>query len=238
MQDVLPKLKEALLDILFPPLCLLCRAPLAGIAKADALCAACAASIPLRSAFHCAICDARLPAAEKTCHPDALYLLGATASYRDDRVKHLIWQLKYQKRTAAARALGALISTYVAPLASEFQDAVLVPIPLHPNRLRERGFNQSELIAQEVSRRAKLELHTDLFVRTRDTTPQAECRERADRTKNIAKCFAIRPGAALPQNRIVLVDDVSTSGATLAEAARVLKNAGAQNMIALVAAKA
>ncbi len=238
MRGVLPKLTEAFLDVLFPPLCLLCRRSLAHAEKLDFLCAACKRSIPLRDAFHCAICDARLPTGVKTCHPDAPYLLAAAAPYGDERVKRLVWQLKYEKRTAAARALGALVAEYFAPLARELGACTLVPIPLHPRRLRERGFNQSELIAEEVARRTGFKLRAGLLTRTRATKSQAECREREERTANIAGCFALQPAAALPEGRIALVDDVATSGATLAEATSVLKKAGARNIVALVAARA
>lgn len=238
MQDLLPKFREVLLDILFPPLCLLCRTSLAPAEKPDFLCEVCRGSIPLRDALHCSICDGRLPAGTRTCHPDAPYLVAAAAPYADERVKRLIWQLKYEERTAAARALGALAANYLAPLRSELGACTLVPIPLHRSRLRERGFNQSELIAREVARRTGFALRSDLLGRTRATKSQAECREREERLKNIAGCFEIRRGAALPSGRIALVDDVATSGATLAEAVACLKAAGCRNMIGLVAAKA
>ena len=180
----------------------------------------------------------RLPGGTTTCHPDAPYLLASAASYSDDRVKHLIWQLKYERRRAAAHALGALVAGFAAPLTQELHGAALVPIPLHKKRLRERGFNQSELIARAVSRRTGLTLRTDLIRRVRETAPQAECREREERINNMSGCFALRPGAALPKGRIVLVDDVTTSGATLSEAAACLKAAGARGIIGLVSAKA
>ena len=107
----------------------------------------------------------------------------------------------------------------------------LVPVPLHPKRLRERGFNQAELLARELARLLDAPLSTGALHRRVDTSSQVETATRAERLQNMRDAFA--PTGTLDGETIVLVDDVTTTGATLSSAARALRSAGASRVYGL-----
>ena len=131
--------------------------------------------------------------------------------------------------------MGELMARYLlgAPLPAD----MLVPVPLHPRRQRARGYNQSLLLAREVSRRLDLPLATEALFRRRDTPPQARAVEADARRRNVADAFDCRSGAVAGR-RVLLVDDVTTTGATLDACARVLlAEGGASSVWALTFAR-
>jgi ComF family protein len=111
-----------------------------------------------------------------------------------------------------------------------------VPVPLHQKRLRERGYNQSRLLAQELGKLTKLPLVADCLIRERHAPPQARTANVAERRSNVANAFSCRDDR-LRNKRILLIDDVATSGATLDACARALKEAGAISVWGLVLAR-
>ena len=113
-----------------------------------------------------------------------------------------------------------------------------MPIPLHKNRERERGFNQSEAIAKIIASELNLQLKKDLLVRAKETKIQAELKDWNQRKNNLAGAFQIPQPEGIKGKNIILVDDVYTSGATINEAVKTLKENGAKKIIALVIAKA
>jgi ComF family protein len=133
---------------------------------------------------------------------------------------------KYHGKVALADALGDLMW---AALRQPPDVDLIMPVPLHPSRLREREFNQSLLLADRLNRRLRLPLsHTNL-VRLRRTEPQTEL-SRAERLKNLRKAFAVlRPGE-VADKRVLLVDDVMTTGTTVNECAKALRKAGAADV--------
>jgi ComF family protein len=131
-----------------------------------------------------------------------------------------VQRLKYAGRTDHARPLGELFADACGRFAGRVD--VVVPIPLHPRRLAERGFNQSSLLGAPVARRLGVPLRASALRRTRDTRTQAGLGA-PDRADNVRGCFAVRAA----RGRVLVVDDVRTTGATLAEAAAALRAAGA-----------
>jgi len=113
---------------------------------------------------------------------------------------------------------------------------VLVPVPLHPKRLRERGYNQSYLLAKELGKLTGLPVVADSLVRERHTSPQARTLTVGERRGNVADAFACRD-RRLEGKPVILIDDVSTSGATLDACALALKEAGAASVWGLVLAR-
>lgn len=133
---------------------------------------------------------------------------------------------KYRGKVALADALGELMSAaWQQPPAVD----LMMPVPLHPSRLREREFNQSLLLADRLSRRFHVALCYDNLIRLRRTEPQTEL-SRAARLKNLRRAFAVlRPGE-IDGKRILLVDDVMTTGTTVNECAKALRKAGAADI--------
>lgn len=232
-------IKTVALDILFPPLCFACEKNLAPEEKERNVCDACLASIALFDTLFCSVCGARLPGNVKTCHPAASYMLGSATSYRNDAVQRLIWRLKYEKLKTAAVPLTQLLARYLNSLDFSFVDFVVVPVPLHPERLEERGFNQAELLATAVAATLDIPLVADALRRIKATPAQAKMRGREEREANLLDAFAVAPtNETLRGKNIVLVDDVFTTGATIGEAVKTLKSAGAKMIIALTVARA
>ncbi|NTU79401.1 MAG: ComF family protein [Chloroflexales bacterium] len=149
----------------------------------------------------------------------------------DGPVRQAVHHLKYRRRRRVAEALGdALAASVGAPPAD-----ALVPVPLHAGRLAERGFNQAEELARRLGRRWGLPICASGLARGRDTGHQARL-GRADRQVNVAGAFIWRgPGA--PPARVLLVDDVLTTGATLAACAEALRAAGAHEVRAVALAR-
>ena len=243
MSPWFPKIREAILDVLFPPQCAICER-LSPDARDSFLCARCADMIPLETSLFCGECRGRLPLRgplkdlKSACHPQSPYVLGAACRYEYAPVRSLVWRLKYRHKPALAKPLAALLIRYVKSLNLAMGDScVAAPIPLSVRRLRERDYNHAEEIAKDFAVALHLPLVPALR-KTKDTAPQAELEDWNARKINLAACFAVIDPATIKGKLILLVDDISTSGATLAEASRVLKESGAKKIIGLVVAKA
>ena len=228
--------------IFFPPQCLACRASI----SAGVICESCLGRIPLLGTLFCARCGARLPgirfengsfAVKKICHLDTTYLLGSAGPYDDATLKLLVHQLKFRGSRLAARPLADLIARYLGNIALDLNGFMLIPLPLHWRRRNERGFNQAEEIARCLAERVPLRMRTDILARSRSTEPQTATGTVAKRKENVRGCFSVVKPADVFRKNIILLDDVTTSGATLGEAARALKAAGARKIIGLTAAK-
>lgn len=224
------------LDLLFPPRCLSCRTPV--VSAAETLCAPCLAAIPLESTLRCGRCFARIPEAKKICHKDFPYLLGAAAPYRDPRVRALVHGLKFRHAHAAAGTLSSLLENFLKKIPMPLDSFVLVPIPLSLQRRRKRGYNQSEFIAEHLSAALGIPVASEILLRQTHTKPQSELSDWEERRTNVAGAFAVPNPEAIQKKDCILIDDVTTSGATFFEAAKALKSAGARRIVALAAARA
>ena len=149
--------------------------------------------------------------------------------------KTLIGALKYHQRLGLAPFLGGLLAeTVISRLGSDSADAV-VPVPLHPARRRERTFNQAEALAELLAERLDLPCRRDLLSRLKPTLPQTEL-TRAQRQANMQGAFLLKPDPLVRSARLLLVDDVFTTGATAEACARRLKEAGAASVIVVTLA--
>ncbi|MDO8466559.1 MAG: ComF family protein [bacterium] len=215
----LAKIKDILLDSIFPNPVISNR-------------------LPIYKTLFCAICRARLPNNKKICHKGAQYLLGAATNYDQQAVRQTIWRLKYRNRTGLAKPLADILIKYAAKLDLDWGRFIVIPVPLSQARLRNRGYNQSELIARIFSESFQIELNKTALVRTKNTPPQMEIRDWEARKKNIIGAFGVAKPELIKGKNIILIDDVFTSGATMNEAAHQLKDSGAKQIIGLVVAKA
>jgi len=146
--------------------------------------------------------------------------------------------LKFKHLEKASVPLGESIAEALQASAVRTADHIVVPIPLSSRRKRTRGFNQSEHIGRIVARRLDLAIAEELLVRTRHTQPQSGIRSMNDRLKNVSRAFSLINTGEVRGKKILLIDDVRTSGATLLEASRTLKAGGARSIIAYVATDA
>jgi len=159
--------------------------------------------------------------------------ITSLASYKNTDVKNAIRVLKYEKSMHAARLFGELLSEYLLPMLAEesllsAREVVLVPMPLGNKRLRERGYNQVTQVLSTLSEYGiELPVREDLLKRTRETRPQTTL-SRKGRLENVDGAFEAPPGLSLSNFHILLIDDVTTTGATLHHAALALERAGAK----------
>ena len=208
---------------LFPPLCLLCGA--AGTRGRD-LCTGCSADLP-RNHNPCAACALPLaPGQSGFCphcrlHPPPFEYTFAPLVYRPP-LDHLIGRLKFGGRLSYARLLGDFFALSFAESSLALPDCI-IPVPLHPQRLRERGFNQAIELARPIARQYRIPLVIDQLQRTRHTTAQTDLPASQRRTNLIGAFMA---SAQLAGARVALMDDVITTTSTTRECARTLQAAG------------
>lgn len=186
-------------------------------------CAACDAPVRIRAAFCPACARTAVAAEDPTLAPFAFG--GALAE--------AIKRTKYGARSDLGAVLGALLAGELARRATKYD--LVVPVPLHPRRLAERGFNQSALIARPVAWALGATLHTRALERVRDTPPQAKL-GRIERLGNMSGAFTAR--GDLRGKRVLVVDDVVTTGATLAACIGALAAHGAAEVGAVAVARA
>lgn len=161
------------------------------------------------------------------CREAPPYFSKAITPYRyEGALAKAVQLLKYERQVVLATSLAALLMTKLAPLEIDLVTA----IPLHVSKLRQREFNQSLLVAKEVSRRLAKPLAVDVMIRNRETEPQVGLSKKA-RKKNMRHVFSIQRQKRVFGKRILLIDDVYTTGATLKEAAKTLIKTGAQEVI-------
>lgn len=232
--SALTKIRKLILDALFPPLCIHCAAHLR---DSSTLCARCLSLIRAHETMFCPSCLRRLPENKKGCHKNAHYLLAPLGNYDDAALRALIHALKYKGAKEASYTLSALLARYVSQLQLDADDYLVIPIPLSHKRMRERGFNQAELIAGDIASRYHLEMRSDILCKIKHTPTQTGLSKK-ERKTNLLGCFELRDKKGVHGRSVILVDDVFTSGATMDEAARTLKEAGVKKIIALVLAKA
>ncbi|MBU1365333.1 MAG: ComF family protein [Gammaproteobacteria bacterium] len=228
--DGLKRLGRKILNAALPGSCLLCGADSQG----SLLCPPCAKDLPQLSGARCPICADQTTHGERcgACLRETPHFARTIALLRYDfPADRLIHALKYGHQLAVA----AWSAEHLAERIGTEQFDLIVPLPLHPERLRERGFNQSAEIARALQNRLKFPVDRRNVVRTRATPPQADLPHKA-RHKNVRGAFECR--ADFTGQRLLLIDDVMTTGATVNECARVLKLHGATEVTVGVIARA
>lgn len=215
---------------LLPGSCLLCG----GDSGNTLLCPPCEADLPAMPEALCPQCSAQTTHGERcgSCLKNKPNFDRTFALHRYDfPADHIIHALKYGHQLAVADWLGQRLSEKLAARAFD----TIIGLPLHPERLRERGFNQSGEIARRIAHDLHLPLDRDSLIRSRATPPQAELPLK-ERQRNVRGAFECRRDFS--DRHILLVDDVMTTGATLNECARVLKLHGANQVSVAVSARA
>ncbi len=229
---------NTILDIVFPPKCISCG----------------------KSGINlCSTCLAEVGTAER----ESATWIFPLYDYRHPVIKKSLWLLKYSGKKRLANIFAENIYENILQELSElslmenFNNPILIPIPLSAKRYRERGFNQAELICRELVRISKRQnltpnpspktffgegrnmtftLANNILIKPKDTEHQARIKDRSIRLKNIVGSFAVKNEELIKKKNIILIDDITTTGATLNEARRTLKKSGARKVIAFTVA--
>src|SRR5216117_2526540 len=235
------ELLEAAVSLLYPPVCTLCG----GKTRAgEYLCERCEAKATPIVAPFCQQCSEPFEGAIATaftcanCAHRKIYFDAAVAAYRGRGiVRQIIHDFKYGRQIHLRHLVGRWLNSALDDerLRQSHFD-VIVPVPLHPTRQRERGFNQAGLLAELLSAQTSIRCKP-LLERTRYTTTQTAL-DRSERMENLHNAFRLRKNANVRGLRVLLVDDVLTTGSTLNECARILKRASAFSVHAATAARA
>lgn len=232
--SVLPqvvKLGGTALNYLFPQWCLGCGR------EGSLICPSCRHSLSRVTPSLCPRCGRPQPSGAlcPTCVSWPAKIDGIRAPFRFDGVmRQAIHQLKYRNLRTLAPSLAELLRDYLA--ANPIPAEVLVPVPLHPKRRRERGYNQSSLLARELGKLTGLAVVDDCLIRQRTALPQSRSASVEDRRRNVAKAFICRDHQ-LQERQVLLIDDVTTSGATLDACAAAVKASGAASVWGLALAR-
>jgi ComF family protein len=229
-----------LIDLLFPRKCLNCGR------EGSYFCSQCLNFLSLDNQRICPVCEK--PSIGGHTHArcskkESLDGLTSIFAYKGI-IKKAITKLKYKFIFDIA---GDLMEVFLSSCGEDLvfstycqkEKPILVPIPLHPQRLRWRGFNQSELLGKIIAKNLGLQLIPDLLIRTKNTKPQMELSEK-QRQENILGAFSLKlqlPNNLITNNSILLFDDVWTSGATIKEAGKILKKNGAKKVWGLTIAR-
>lgn len=210
MKKLIKNILAGFFNLIFPPECVGCGQ---------------------KNTYLCNTCLKHVRRPERTC-PNWIYPLF---DYRDPVVKKVVWALKYKNRKNLAIIIAELLRAKIEEeladleILENFREPIVIPIPLAKSRLRERGYNQSELIAKELT---SFVVATKVLIKVKDTPHQARIENRQTRMQNVVGSFGVKNKDLIKDRNIILIDDVATTGATLAEAKKVLKNSGAKKIIA------
>lgn len=207
-------LYKTILNIIFPIRCISCQ-------KKD-------------TRYLCSKCLDMIPFQKSNTHN---YIFSAF-SYKNNIVKKALWELKFYGKQDIADQLSEkayeilLDELQDRNMFENFGNPILVPVPLHVKRYKERGFNQAELISKAICNKnpSLFILATRNLVRTKYTKPQAKILKKQERLSNVLDCFEIKNPEYFYNKNIILIDDVTTTGATIHEARKILKRVGAKNV--------
>jgi len=236
----MPALRRALRglgDVAFPPVCVHCRGLVEGSGFRH-LCKRCAPQIDFVKPPHCATCGhpfyGEIGASDRLCEHclglEPAFRAGWTAALFKGPVRALVIELKYHRGLHVLADMEEIFrrSSHVP---DRVRGAVLVPVPLHPRKERERGYNQSQLLAEALARAVGGGTRVEALLRRSTDTQTQTAFDRRTRQANLKNAFALAGGASLiPGEHYILVDDVFTTGSTLNSCALTLRRAGALNL--------
>jgi len=210
------KIVTHILNFIFPQKCIWCEK------ENDILCEECLAKIDYPT----------LPMSNN---------IFVATDYNDPVSKKAIWLLKYQGVKHLAKPLAKLIHRRsfkkALPIGDPKSKWVIIPIPLSKKRLKERGFNQSELLAKHLSDRVSIRKISDVLYKKIHTDTQVSIKDRKERLNNLSDTFALKNIPLITDKNIILIDDVTTTGATIREARKLLRENGAKRVVGMVVAR-
>lgn len=240
MTSSVKQLCTALLDFILPPLCHICHSFIPDAGKLH-ICPTCRERLPLVLSPICTLCGIPFSSAggDHRCgacinNPPHFDVARAPFLY-EGAIRELIHSFKYDRRTHLRYPL-AILAMESAQAFMTYSPQLVIPVPLHKSRLRQRGFNQAVLFGKMLSQGLSLPMVPDALTRIRPTEPQINLNA-ADRHLNVRGAFAVKRPAAVAGKQVLLLDDVMTTGSTMDECAKELKRAGAVAVVAATIAR-
>jgi ComF family protein len=241
---MLKQLFNGLIEIIYPQRCIVCNYLLPKAGSSDSyVCPGCWLKAKKNLPPFCTLCGRHLEkknlaknicpgCAKQKLHFDRAF----SPTFYEGTIKELIHKFKYKGKDY----LGALLAKPMLEFIKEYQLPMdyldlVIPVPLHKTKLREREFNQAEILGAYIASAFAKVIRSDILVRHRATLTQTTL-ESEQRLLNVKNCFSVTDAQAIREKNILLVDDVLTTGATCSEAALALKNAGAKIVFALTLA--
>jgi len=234
---------ESIVSLVYPSICVVCKRSNYNKENEGCICNECYLSIKRHTPPFCLKCGRGLTENKSiqngicpTCSNRQYYFQRAwsVCSY-EGIIKELIHRFKYNQKTQYEIVFKNLFKEFLDVFNILRDIDLIIPIPLHPTRLREREYNQSQIIASIVGEIIQKPVVLDILVRLRNTKSQIDLDEKT-RIKNIGGCFAVKNSAQLESKSVLLIDDVLTTGTTLSEAARVIKEFNPRRICALTLA--
>ena len=231
--EIMARAARWMFDAVFPKFCVRCGS------EGVWICDGCSERFQKWSMRGCCVCkknSEHLLCGDCAEHAPVSFLFSAY-SYTDPFVKKTVHTLKYEYVSEIARSMGILLAHRYRDVRHSFiSDAYIVPVPIHVKRFRDRGFNQSELIARAFAGVVNAVCVCNALKRTVHTQSQVDL-SASERSENVAGAFAIGDISTIYGKTVYLIDDVCTTGATLLEAARILRGAGVKDIIGVVFAR-
>lgn len=227
MRSLTGQMKDAALNLIFPPVCPVCGKPATGYIHPE-----CEERLVPVNRQRCIVCGKQLGDGRETLCLDCRHRrheFNQTISVFQytEAARQCIYRLKYKNKREYAAPLGHLMWKYAGRRIRFYRPEVIVPVPMYAAKKRRRGYNQAELLAQALSRESGIPCAPDALIRTRATRPMKEL-SGGERAANLAGAF--QADGPLPWKRVLLLDDIYTSGSTLDACAAALKEAGVQEV--------
>jgi len=240
------KLKKIIIDTIFPIKCISCNT------EGFWICSRCQLKIATRDEHVCGICEKTITPDGRTCQAckkhtgfskNRIAILDGfidACEYSNPTVSKAVHLFKYRFIPDLHIPLGDLLIKAFQKTNLPLPD-IIVPVPLHQKRLRWRGFNQSELLANHISKNllpnSEIEICPNLLSRIKNTSPQMKVKDYQSRQQNIANAFCLSPNIEIKNKTILLVDDIATTGSTINECVKILKKSGGGDVFAIVIAR-
>ena len=245
---MIKKVAEGAVSLFFPAECKICKRPLEPLSRSF-ICSSCWSKVKWLMPPYCSRCSKPFTSSDvlgessslvcEECRTEpALYKRLLVPSLYEGVMKEAIHLLKYGRKKGIFLEIKKILKTYLEQESLPFSELdEIIPIPLHRKKLKQRGFNQAYLLAHFISRFSNLKLVKRSLLRIRETQPQIKL-SKQERVANLKNAFQVRNGTSFKCKTILLVDDVYTTGATLREAARLLRTFETREIYVLTLARA
>lgn len=224
---------ELVLELIYPPKCISCE-DIIPLKNERWICSNCKHLFNYIEGYICKSCGTKVDKENKKCvdciEANNLFTQNIPIFLYEDIIQDIIYKFKYGRKSYIGKGLGTIMVNRLLLTSSIFYDIdYIVPIPIHKNRLKTRGFNQSEIIAKEISKATSIPMVRNLIFRIKDTKPQSKFSP-LGRKNNLKDAFIVNKKYNLSSKKVLLIDDIYTTGITLNSCSQVLYKSGADEV--------